>query len=161
MPRVVGDEPDTRGPADPSGRVPEEESPPFHVADAGDPRSRVAQHGDEAAEEDDLPAVARHQRLGARKDPVRVAAEPRPPPEERPPAEASDQPVAEVVPDDRPGRGEHDHPLDRVVALRGQHAERDQRRLTRQRDSERLQHHDHEQERQAVMGQKRRHRCSP
>ena len=39
---------------------------------------------------------------------------------------------------------------DRVVPLRREDAEGDQRRLARQRDPERLQHHDDEEQRQPV-----------
>src|SRR3954469_21574974 len=49
--RVVREEPDAGRPADPAGRVPEEELPPVHMAETCDPGRRVAQHGDEAAEE--------------------------------------------------------------------------------------------------------------
>jgi hypothetical protein len=138
MTRVVGDEPDAGRPANPPGRIPEQEPPPRHPADAGDPGSRVAKDGDEAAEEDCLAAVLGHQPLGRGQEALGVAAQRPPALEQAAAPQAPDQPVAEVVADDRAGRGYHDHPDDRVVPLRGEHAEGDQRGLSGQRDPERL-----------------------
>ncbi len=66
VPRVVRDESDARRPDDPADGVPEEEPPPRHVAEPRDPRGGVAQHCDEASEEDRLGAVPLHQALRAR-----------------------------------------------------------------------------------------------
>ncbi|HEY7208303.1 MAG TPA: HAMP domain-containing sensor histidine kinase [Gaiellaceae bacterium] len=66
VPRVVGDQADGDRPHDASERVPEEKAAPRHPAEPGDPRGRVAQNGDEPAEEHDLAAVAPHQPLGGR-----------------------------------------------------------------------------------------------
>src|SRR2546426_9661425 len=78
-----------------------------------------------------LAPVSLHQRLGAWKDAVAVLVQPAPASEERATAEAADQRVAEVVADDCAGRGDRDHRGDRVVPLRREHPERDQRRLAR------------------------------
>jgi hypothetical protein len=83
-----------------------------HAREAGDPGDGVTQDGDEAAEENRLAAMAGHERLGAWKDAVAVLVQPAPAPEERPTAEAADQPVAEVVADDCAGRGDRDHRRD-------------------------------------------------
>ena len=57
------------------------------------------------------------------------------------------------------GRGDDDHPDDRVVALRREHAERDQGGFARQRDPERLEHDHHEEERQTVAREEVRQAC--
>src|SRR5262249_4812861 len=114
---VVRDQSDRRRPDDPAGGVPEQELPPVHPREAGDPGDGVAEDGDEATEEDRLAAVARHQRLGPRKNAVGVAVQPAPAAKEGPAAEPPDQPVAEVVADDRAGRRNGDHRLDAVVPL--------------------------------------------
>src|SRR5438309_4846946 len=160
LPAIVRDEADERRPADPAGRVPEEEPPPLHPGEPGDPGGRIPQHGDEATEEHGLAAVSLHQRFGARQEALRVAAEPSPALEERAAAPPADDPVPEVVADDRCGGGDRDHFGDVVVPLRGEHAEQDQRCLTGERDPERLDHHDHEEERQAVARDEVRHRIS-
>src|SRR5579864_3533506 len=114
---VVGDEPDERRPADAAGGVPEQESRPVHSPEPRDPRCGVAEHRDEAAEEDRLAPVLPHQLLGTREDPLRVLLQPAPALEERAAPPAADDPVAEVVPDDRGRRRDGDDGGDVVVAL--------------------------------------------
>ncbi len=155
--RVVRDEPDQRGPADSTGCVPEEELPPRHAGDAGHPRRRVAEHRDEAAEEDDLVAVLLHQALGRREVTLREPAQRPPALEEVAAAPAADDHVAEVVAHDRPGGGDRDHQNDGVVPLRGENAEGDEGGLARQRDAERLDHHHHEEQRQTMAREEVRH----
>src|SRR5207244_545185 len=87
---VVRDEADRRRPRDPARRVPEEELPPLHAAQAGDPRGGEAEDRDEAAEEHRLPAVPVHDALRSGEETIRVAVEPPPAGEERTAAEASD-----------------------------------------------------------------------
>src|SRR3954469_25616586 len=53
----VADQPEDRGPHDAARGVPGEEALPLHLPDAREERGVRAQDGDEAAEEDDLPAV--------------------------------------------------------------------------------------------------------
>src|SRR5205823_14690425 len=69
---VVGEQADSCRPGDAARGIPEQEPPPTHAREPGDPGNRVAQNRDEAAEEDRLAAVARHQRLGAGKHAVAV-----------------------------------------------------------------------------------------
>src|SRR3954447_4919180 len=109
---VVGDDPEGRRPDDASGRIPEEEAPPVHVADPGEPRRRHPQDRDEAAEEDGFRSVALEEALGGWEDASEVVAEVRNAPQQRPAALAAD-PVARVVADDRSGRGDDDHGDDR------------------------------------------------
>src|SRR5438552_13520439 len=54
---VVGDDAERRRPDDASGGIPEEEAPPRHVADPGEPRRRHPQNRDEATEEDRFRSV--------------------------------------------------------------------------------------------------------
>src|SRR2546421_11571889 len=54
---VVRREADAHGPADPARSVPEQEPPPLHLRDAGDPGAEDAQDGDETGEEDGLASV--------------------------------------------------------------------------------------------------------
>src|SRR2546423_4681911 len=51
---VVGDDPEGRRPDDASGRIPEEEAPPRHVADPGEPPRRHAPDRDQAADKTGL-----------------------------------------------------------------------------------------------------------
>src|SRR5260370_1473283 len=60
FPGVIRDEADARRPDDSTERVPEEELPPVHPADAGDPGGGEAEDGDEAAEEHRLRPMAFH-----------------------------------------------------------------------------------------------------
>src|SRR6266566_9998014 len=71
---VVGDDPEGRRPDDASGGIPEEEAPPRHVADPGEPRCRYPQDRDEAAEEDGFRSVALEEALGGREDAREVVA---------------------------------------------------------------------------------------
>ena len=73
---VVRDERDGGRPDDPARRVPEEEAPPRHPAEARDPRGGEAEDRDEAPEEHRLPAVPFHDPLGARDHRVRPALQP-------------------------------------------------------------------------------------
>ena len=95
--------------------------------------------------------------LGARQHPLRVPLQPAPALEQPSAAPAADDPVAEVVADDRRRGRDGDHLGDVVVPLRGEDAEEDERRLARERDAERLDHHDQEKERQPVLGDEVRH----
>src|SRR5207248_11642649 len=100
LPAVVGEQADGSRPPDPARGVPEEESPPLHPGEPRDPGSGVAQHGDEAPEEDRLAAVPLHQPLGPGQDAVGVALQPAPALEQPATAPAPDQPIPEVVTDD-------------------------------------------------------------
>src|ERR671938_92087 len=92
-----------------------------------------AQAGDEAREEDGLAAVTAKEALRARQHRLQAAEAD----EELPPVDPAD-PVADVVAEDRPERGEHDHLRDPEVATRGEHARRDERGLARHPDPGRL-----------------------
>jgi hypothetical protein len=76
-------------------------------------------------------------------------------------AAAADQPEAEVVADDRRRGRNGDDDRDRVVPLRREDAKGDQRRLSRNRDPERLDRDGGEQKRQSVVCQERRHGAPP
>src|SRR5205823_6304876 len=65
---VIGDDAEGRRPDDASGRIPEEEAPPRHVTDPGQPRRRHPQDRNEAAEEDGFRSVALEEALGGRED---------------------------------------------------------------------------------------------
>ena len=159
LPAVVRNEADRGRPDDPARRIPEEEPPPREASEAGDPRRGEAEDRDKAAEEHRPPPVLVHEPFGLRDHAVTESLQPLVTAEERPAAEAPDQPVAEVVADDRGSRRDGDHLRDRVVALRGEHAEEDERRLARKRNAERLEHHDEEEKRQAVMREEVGHGC--
>src|ERR671935_57412 len=88
--------------------------------------------------------------------PRAVAFNPPPALKQPPTAPAADEPITEVVPDDRRGGRDDDDHRDVVVALRREHAERDQRCLPGERDPERLEHDHEEEERQPVMGDEMR-----
>src|SRR5438876_5750348 len=94
---VVRGQSDRRRPGDATRGVPEQEPPPVHAREAGDPGDGVTQDGDEAAQEHRLAPMAVHEGLGAWEDAGAVLVQPTPAPEERATAEAADQPVAEVV----------------------------------------------------------------
>ncbi len=98
-------------------------------------------------------AVPLHELLRPRDHALRPALQPAVATEERASAEPADQPVAEVVADDRGGGCDRDHLRDVVVALRREHAEEDQRCLARERNPERFEHHHDEEERQPVVGE--------
>jgi hypothetical protein len=155
---VERSEPDGARPGDAAARVPEEELPPGHVREPCHSRRTDAEDRDEAPEEHGLAAVSLHDPLDPRQHAVRVPPQPSPPAEERAPAESPEDPVAEVVADDRGRRGDHDHPDDRVMPLCSEHAEGDQRGLARQGDAERLEHDHDEEQRQPVRDEEMRHR---
>jgi hypothetical protein len=69
-------------------------------------------------------------------------------------------PETEVVADDRGSRRDNDHGDNPVVALRRENAKGDQRSLSWNRDSERLDRHRGEQQREPVMREEGRHRRS-
>src|SRR5262249_60418398 len=110
--------------------------PTTHPREPRHPRGGVPEHGDEPPEEDGFAAVAAHDRLGARQHTVGILVEPPPTAEQRATAPTADDPVAEVVTDDRSHGCNADHLRNRVVALRRQHRERDQRRLAWYREPE-------------------------
>src|SRR6476660_330359 len=87
----VGEQPEASRPDDAARRVPEEEAPPRHVRDAGEPGRRDAEHGDEAADEDGLAAVLAEEALAGRQGALRVAPNRPPAVEEPSPACAADQ----------------------------------------------------------------------
>src|SRR5262249_37910635 len=86
--------------------------------------------------------------------------EPAPAREQRAAADPADQPVAEVVADDRARRRHDDHGTDRVMPFARENAEPDERRLARNGNAERLDQHDGEQKRQTVLGDEVRHRSA-
>ena len=112
----VGEQRDAGRPEDAAGRVPEEEPPPLHVAEAGEPGGRDPQDGDEAAEEDRLRAVLLEEPLARRQRLLGVAANEAPPVDQRTAAVAAER-VADVVADDRSERRDHDHREERVVVM--------------------------------------------
>jgi hypothetical protein len=71
-------------------------------------------------------------------------------------AAPADQPEAEVVADDRSNRRDGDHDRDRIVALRRENAEGDQRGLAGDREAHRLHGDGGEQKREAVLRDERR-----
>src|SRR6478672_9220540 len=75
--RVVGDRTEGDCPDDPAGGIPEEEAPPGHMADSGEPRCRDAQDRHESTEEDGLRPVPLEEALGGRQDAREVVAEQR------------------------------------------------------------------------------------
>src|SRR5947209_7175318 len=83
---VERDEPDSDRPHDPARRVPEEEAPPRHASEPGNPRSGEPQDRDEATEEHRLGPVTLHDPLRSRNHALRPALQPAIATEERPPA---------------------------------------------------------------------------
>src|SRR5439155_6684174 len=95
-PELVRDDRNQHRPADPPGGVPDEELPPGHPADAGEPGGGDTEDRDEPAEEDGLGAVAAEEALRRRERALEVRTHQRHAAEERTASPAPD-PVARVV----------------------------------------------------------------
>ena len=127
-----------------------QEGAPAHLARAGEPGGPDAQAGDPATEEHGLRAVAGEERIADREHPLALVVETSRPLEQRPAAAAPDH-EADVVADDRAGRGDDDHRDDRQLVLAGGEAGEDHRRLTRQRNAERLDPDEQPEQREAQV----------
>ncbi len=105
-------------------------TPPRHLVHAGEERRGEPQHGQPAAEEHGLAAMAREEVL-ALVEKLQPLALPPPRPRQQPVTDTAADEVAQVVADD--GRRDRDDEDDRQrqVPLRRQHARRDQAGLAR------------------------------
>src|SRR4051812_20084261 len=147
----VAEQPEDGRPHDPARGVPREEALPLHLRDARQERGVRAQDGDEAAEEDDFPAVPLEHIPRDLQVPL-VDAELRAVANQEPVAARAADRVADVVADDRARGRRHDDALDRQVAGgagvdRGDH----EHRLARRGDAEALDRDDREDGEIAVV----------
>ena len=111
-------------PHDPAERVPLQERRPGHPRDAGHPRRGDPQPGEEAPEEHRLRSRAWRRTARRRAAAIWRWLEERAVRRHQPAAEVPADREADVVADDRRQRREHDHRLDRVLALAGRRSRR-------------------------------------
>src|SRR5579862_5069902 len=120
----VGGERHARRPCGPAERVPDEEGAPAHRTGAGQPRGPDAQPGDPAAEEDGLWPVTLEERVAERDHALALLVEAARTLQQCAAAAAADL-EADVVADDRAGRGDDDHEHDREATVRRREAAED------------------------------------
>ena len=127
-----------RRPDEAAERVEQQEARPGEMIDPGEERGEGAQHGDEAAEEDDLAAVPLKQILRHLQPPL-VDADVAPVAIDERKAELAPDPIAGVVAQDRRRRRAEDDENDVERAGGGEHRGADQRGFARHRHARALQ----------------------
>jgi len=133
----VGRQTDRGGPRDAAQGVPEGEGQPMHAVDAGKPGRREADAHHPPGEEHRLRSVLGEERLAVPQHRTPVLLQRARAFQQAPAAGAADQ-VPDVVADDRPRDRDRDDERDVELAVVGEHAARDERRLARHGHAGRL-----------------------